>query len=215
MGFVYGPDGLPAEGAVVVSSAGGSTVTDIQGGYRLQIHAPLGAHRVQLTAVGVGGGSLLASRQLTLPWTPGHVQVETLQLAQGGSCDPSWLPAFGGLPGTNLGPVRDFVVFDDGGGAALYAGGRFGVAGGEIVSYIAKWDGASWSALGTGLQYTVHALAVFDDGTGEALYAGGEFATAGALTVNKIAKWNGSNWSALGSGMATPGGASDPALFMT
>lgn len=55
--------------------------------------------------------------------------------------------------------------------------GNFGltVAGGVPASRIAKWDGASWSALGSGLNRFegARSLAVFDDGTGPALYAGG------------------------------------------
>ncbi|MCP4899313.1 MAG: hypothetical protein GY906_20305, partial [bacterium] len=103
----------------------------------------------------------------------------------------------GGLTTT----VRALEVYDDGNGEALYAGGGFTSASGSIVNYIAKWDGASWSALfgpsGTGVDDTVRALAVFDDGNGEALYVGGSFITAGGLTVNRIAKWDGASWSPL------------------
>jgi len=44
----------------------------------------------------------------------------------------------------------------------LYAGGgfRFTTAGGVSVNYIAKWDGATWSALGSGMNNPVDALAV-------------------------------------------------------
>src|SRR5262245_37656835 len=51
-GFVLGPDGNPAEGAVVVSSAGGQAVTDVAGRYQLEIEVPIDATSVQLTAVG-------------------------------------------------------------------------------------------------------------------------------------------------------------------
>ena len=57
------------------------------------------------------------------------------------------------------------------------------------ASHIAKWDGANWSALGSGMNRTVYALAV--DGAGD-LYAGGDFTTAGGVSANYIAKWNGS-----------------------
>ena len=82
----------------------------------------------------------------------------------------------------------------------LYAGGGFTTAGGITVTSIAKWDGASWSALGSGVGgiVSVHALALDASGT---LYAGGSFTTAGGVTVNRIAKWDGSSWSALGSGV--------------
>ena len=93
---------------------------------------------------------------------------------------------------------------DPGGGRERqpYAGGDFTTAGGVTANRIAKWDGttSSWSALGSGMNSTVRALAV--DGGGN-LYAGGDFTTAGGVTANYIAKWDGttSSWSALGSGM--------------
>ena len=92
-------------------------------------------------------------------------------------------------------------MFDDGGGPALYAGGDFTTAGGVAANGIAKWDGSSWTALGSGMNADVHALTVFDDGGGPALYAGGDFTTAGGVAANNIAKWDGSSWTALGSGI--------------
>src|SRR5206468_3010042 len=60
-----------------------------------------------------------------------------------------------------------------------------------------KWNGSSWSALGSGMDSTVFALAV----SGSNVYAGGVFTTAGGGAAHYIAKWNGSSWSALGSGL--------------
>ncbi len=99
-------------------------------------------------------------------------------------------------------------VFDDGRGRALYCGGDFLTAGGVPASGIAKWDGASWSALGAdssnGVNDTIFALAAFDDGlgAGPALCAGGAFTTAGGVEANRVARWNGSSWSSLGTGPA-------------
>jgi hypothetical protein len=97
--------------------------------------------------------------------------------------------------------IITLAVYDDGGGAALYAGGGFISAGGIAVNHIARWDGSSWSALagpsGTGTDKSVHTLFVHDDGSGPALYVGGDFTTAGGITVNHIARWDGSTWSAL------------------
>ena len=69
------------------------------------------------------------------------------------------------------------------------------------ASRVARWNGSSWSALGTGANDTVVALTVFDDGGGSALYAGGYFTTAGGVAANRIAKWDGSTWTPLGSGL--------------
>jgi hypothetical protein len=98
--------------------------------------------------------------------------------------------------------VFALAVFDDGSGAALYAGGRFGSAGGIAVSNIARWNGTEWAALsgpsGTGTDGWVHTLAAYDDGSGTALYAGGSFTSAGGVTAKAIARWDGSSWSGLG-----------------
>ena len=125
------------------------------------------------------------------------------------SCEPSWLPTFGGFPGIS-GEVRALAVFDDGsgGGQALYVGGNFTSAGGVSVSDIAKWDGANWQDVGGGVSapngaITVNALTVFDDGSGggPALFAGGQFQNAGGVPANYIAKWDGTTWSPLGGGL--------------
>lgn len=106
--------------------------------------------------------------------------------------------------------VNALIVFDDGTGPALYAGGRFQVAGGQPAARIAKWDGQTWTQVGGGMNSTVHALTVFDDGTGPALYAGGEFTLAGGVPVWRLAKWDGQEWSAIGGGM---GGHDTPTVL--
>ncbi len=83
----------------------------------------------------------------------------------------------------------------------LYVGGVFTTAGGVEANRIAKWDGSTWSVLGSGMDNQVSALACDSSGN---LYAGGGFSTAGGVAANFIAKWNGSTWSALGSGMGRP-----------
>ncbi len=90
------------------------------------------------------------------------------------------------------------TVFDDGSGPALYAGGTFDTLNGQPIQGVAKWNGSTWTALGSGISGTVFCLAVFDDGSGPALYAGGSFGGAGGVSAGCIAKWNGTNWSAVG-----------------
>jgi hypothetical protein len=79
----------------------------------------------------------------------------------------------------------------------LYAGGKFTYAGNTFAPFIAKWNGTTWSALGSGLNGRVLAMCMHN---GE-LYVGGNFTTAGGVPCKNIAKWNGSAWSALGSGL--------------
>jgi hypothetical protein len=127
----------------------------------------------------------------------------------------SWEALGTGMDASSAGvltTVSDLIVFDDGSGSgpALYAGGDFITAGGVVVNGVAKWEGSSWAALGTGLDATgvgvvpsVNAMAVFDDGSGSgpALYVGGRFTSAGGLQASRIAKWDGASWSAVGGGM--------------
>jgi hypothetical protein len=82
-------------------------------------------------------------------------------------------------------------------GTDLYVGGQFSNAGSITANRIAKWNGSSWSALGTGVGGFVHALAV----SGSNLYVGGSFTSAGGSPANRIARWDGNSWSALGSGV--------------
>jgi trimeric autotransporter adhesin len=120
-----------------------------------------------------------------------------------GQCDPGWAAGFN-VPGADR-AVYATVVFDDGTGPALYAAGSFTTADGVTVNNIAKWDGAHWSALGSGTDRPVRVLAVFDDdGDGPnppALYAGGDFTTAGQTNAAHVAKWDGTAWSALTTGV--------------
>lgn len=83
------------------------------------------------------------------------------------------------------------------GSGNIYAGGVFTAAGGVPASRVAKWDGNSWSHMGSGMNNAVNALAV--DASGR-VYAGGVFTTAGGVAANRVAVWNGSSWSALGTG---------------
>jgi len=117
----------------------------------------------------------------------------------------TWSALGAGMGGGATEPpeVRSLIVFDDGHGQALYAGGRFRSAGGVGASCIARWDGAAWSALGAGTSSTVFALAGFDDGAGPALYVGGQFTKAGEHVAHAMAKWKGSQWVLLGRGVST------------
>jgi hypothetical protein len=140
-----------------------------------------------------GGAALYAGGEFT---TAGGVSANHVAKWNG----TSWSALGSGVStGVNPAVVYALAVFDDGGGPALYAGGKFAIAGGGLASHIAKWNGTTWSALGSGVNDRVNALTVFDDGSGEALYAGGLFTTAGGVPASRIARWNGSSWSALGS----------------
>jgi len=58
---------------------------------------------------------------------------------------------------------------------------------------IARWDGAAWQPVGSGLDGTGYAMTPWRDD----LVVGGVFTSP----ANKAARWNGTSWSALGSGL--------------
>jgi hypothetical protein len=109
----------------------------------------------------------------------------------------SWSPmAVGGV-------LVDAIVQMPNGDVVI--GGWFVSVDGVPAPYIARWNGATWSSLGGGMNGRVTALAVMPDGS---LVAAGVFNLAGGVPVNGIARWNGATWSALGAGLPAPGGPS-------
>lgn len=137
-------------------------------------------------------------------------------------CDPQWALNIG-QPGMNS-PVNALLVTGPPQTRFVYAGGRMTVAGGASAAKIARWDGTSWSPLGTGIGgvgSVVNALSASAPSLGGGLFAGGQFTSAGGIPVSNIAHWDGKNWSSLAGGVDGPVFAmvvhddgSGPALFV-
>ena len=113
-----------------------------------------------------------------------------------------WYPLGSGVDGTYAGnslAVRAIATRN----SEVFVGGAFVTAGAVTANNIASWDGANWSALGYGVDYTVFAL----EATANEVYVGGSFTNAynapfSGPTVNRIAKWSsGAGWQALGAGI--------------
>ena len=66
------------------------------------------------------------------------------------------------------------------------------------VNRIARWNGTTWNALGTGLNGNGFGLT--KDGSNN-IFVCGAFTNAGGTTTNRVAMWNGTAWSALGTGV--------------
>ena len=107
-------------------------------------------------------------------------------------CTPGWRE--GGSFASLNGQVYALAVWDSGAGPALYAGGEFTLAGSTTVNHVARWDGVSWHALGTGTDGDVRC---FLDYGGE-LVVGGSFSTTGGVAADNLAAWNGAQWRSLG-----------------
>jgi trimeric autotransporter adhesin len=108
----------------------------------------------------------------------------------------SWQTFGGGITGPAVTAVGNALTVFSG---ELVAGGIMNGAGGIPVSAIARWNGATWQALGTGMNGKVVALTVH----GGDLVAGGAFTWApGVASASHVVRWNGSSWTSLGPGIA-------------
>ena len=120
-----------------------------------------------------------------------------------------------GVSPLGLGRVLvDALAFGSGG--ELYVAGYFAQAGGMVANNVARWDGTTWSSLGTGTTNGVNDLvyALVRAANGD-LYVGGRFTQAGAVATNYIAKWNGTTWSSLGTGTSNGVSGNVSALAVT
>lgn len=111
--------------------------------------------------------------------------------AIGGGIDP--LVPFGSA-------VQAIVALPNGN---LVVAGTFQTIGGTTMNNIARWDGSSWNALGTGINGPVRGLTVTLAGD---VIATGSFTQAGGGAAAGIARWDGASWNALGTGLGVFGG---------
>lgn len=86
---------------------------------------------------------------------------------------------------------------------SVYAGGSFSIAGGTAVRNIARWDGQSWSAVGSsslvnGGPASVSSMAVYQG----KLHVAGRFEFDDGGPADSIAAWDGQRWSRVGAGIA-------------
>lgn len=84
-------------------------------------------------------------------------------------------------------------------GTDIYVSGGFQAVGGVPAVRVAKWNGSTWSALGSGISGTSNGVSLAV--AGNDLIASGDFTNAGGAAASRIARWNGAEWSSLGSGL--------------
>ena len=106
--------------------------------------------------------------------------------------------AFVPLGSQTAGPLGGHVVSVVVSGTDVYVGGVFTNAGNVPgANYVAKWNGATWSAVGAAnaINGPVYTIAL----SGTDVFVGGAFTNAGGVSgANNIARWNGSTWNAVG-----------------
>jgi len=100
--------------------------------------------------------------------------------------------------------VSAMAIFDDGSGPALYIGGRFDTVDGVFARNLAKYDGKSWSPVGSGVipesvVQNIDDMVVYDDGNGPALYiVGATFSPNDDPGFVSCAKWDGETLTGIG-----------------
>lgn len=101
------------------------------------------------------------------------------------------------VPTTTVGgQIIGVIVGADG---YVYAFGDFTMIGSVFANRIARFNGNSWEALGSGANNQVGGVTV---GLNGYVYAFGSFTAIGGIAANGVAYWNGSSWNAMGSGPA-------------
>ncbi len=108
-------------------------------------------------------------------------------------CSDNWDTTF-----TSNGADDQINAIAADGNGNIYFGGEFNSIQGMPANGIAKWNGTSWSALGSGINGDIFAIAV----SGNDVYVGGSFnvAVSDGMARN-VAKWDGTNWTRLGNGL--------------
>jgi trimeric autotransporter adhesin len=111
-----------------------------------------------------------------------------------GSLVNTWTPVGTGLSG-NVYTVA-LAGYD------LYVGGDFTIAGDPAINDLARWDGSTWHALGSGVSGGIVKAITIE---GRNVYVGGQFTSAGTSIPNTayLARWDAlsESWSAVGSGV--------------
>jgi len=142
-----------------------------------------------LTAV---GGTLYAGGQFIN--LGGNAAIDHI-----GAYDGSW-HAMGSGPSAGGGSIDSFVRALASDGTNVYVGSdSLDIGGIPAADHVARWDGSSWSAMGSSYfstLTTIYALAT----SGPLVFAGGNFQNAsGDPMSDEIAYWDGAAWHHLGS----------------
>ena len=198
-------DGTPAAHAVVVSSLGGQCVTGSGGSFGLEVNVDGAPTSIDVSVVAtVNDVTFVGAASISAIEVDGITDAGRITVVPGATCPPAWLPGLAG--GSFDGRVNAVAVFDDGSGngPSLVIGGSFNSVGGVAAKNIAKWNGTSWSPLGSGLQSMANDIVVVPgrNGAADTLYVGGTFVYAGGFNGPAfLARWDGSTWSGLRGGV--------------
>lgn len=120
-------------------------------------------------------------------------KINGADLARTFGCGDGWDTSFT----TNGVDDQVNAIVSDGSGN-IYIGGEFTSVQGMPANGIAKWNGTSWTALGSGIIGSIRSIAII----GNDIYVGGDFNSpvSDGLARN-VAKWNGTTWTRMNNGL--------------
>jgi len=106
----------------------------------------------------------------------------------------SWYPLGSGMSHSPSDPqVYTLAVV----GPDLIAGGHFDTAGGTPAENIARWNGSSWSDVGSGVDNTVQGICEYG---GDLIAVGGFTYAEDGTFLRYVGSWDGATWNKMGDG---------------
>lgn len=105
----------------------------------------------------------------------------------------TWSALGSGLGGS---PAPTAFALSECSNGDLLVAGQFTTAGGVAANYVARWDGSTWSPLGTGVTGNAYAVAEMANGH---VVVSGHLSVGGTFVGPAI--WDGATWSVLGQGV--------------
>ena len=182
------PNGLLVAGGLFASPAPGGSLLQVWNGssWSAAVPQPQGSLVVALAVA--PNGDLFASCLVGSSGTVQRLDANGWQVV--GTMAPG--------PFSSFGVARDLAFASNG---DLLVAGIFGSGDAVVADHGARWNGISWSAVGSGVDGTVADLWVAGNGD---LYAGGLFSLGSPSQRVNVARWNGSSWQALGTGTQSP-----------
>jgi hypothetical protein len=115
------------------------------------------------------------------------------RIAQWNPATQAWSALGNGIPDP-IGEVDAIVELANG---DLLVGGTFTTAGVTPVANVARWNGSTWSGVGSGCNGRVRSLLRLPDGD---VLLGGDFTTAGGVPCARLARWDGVTFTPAGAG---------------
>ncbi len=185
--FVVLPNGLLLAGGQFAAPLPNGSTLQVWTGSAWSAAIPQPPASMVFALANAPNGDLVAACGLGAAWTVQRFGANGWQ--QLGAVTPSFVASFA--------VVRELAFASNG---DLLIAGNFGAVDGVLAGSIARWNGSSWSAVGTGANGINGSLRdLLVTSTGE-LYVGGLFATGSPAQNANIARWNGTSWQVVGGG---------------